>query len=270
MSKTLVLLKKKSIRGTSKSRWTFILDGMEFETICDGDLHNQLNDAVDAIKGISDAEDNLLVASPLLLPDVTELIQELHPNVQFVRVCGPVLGDTFKRAYGMPNTRRGSGKTLFICSDASSRSGFSTWAWCVFAAPGSYDMGVCAMDDTNVAELEGVLRGLIANKGTDYENIHLYSDSKNAVEFFDTVIVNGGTLPLLAAAELDDVIEEAREIVRGKTVTIEWVRGHRAHRMNQAADQISRVARQAVVRGEDIETIRPETDAMFAVFYTAG
>lgn len=262
---TMVLLRK--IRR-AKFQWEYVVNGQKFLFTSEGDLFEQFFNAVEDVKSQLDDDVNLVIMSPSLITMVEEPIREIYPDILFVKLNDSTMTTAFERAFNVDVTmRRANARTLFIGADASGghQATISAWAWATHGVDGSYGMGICEFRDNNMSEFEGILRAIIENKDAPYEHFHIYSDSKNAIGYFEESM-KGVNLDIIGDSYLADLVDEVRFIAQAKKVTIGWVRGHRQHRLNMAADVISRHARKSAQSGKNVKTMMLEADAMFALF----
>jgi len=263
---TVVLLQK--VR-TSKESWVYILGNRKHVVTTEGSMLEQFFEVVYHIKSRVDAEEQLVIISPSLITMIDEPIRELFPEILFIKFDGSTLKSEFLRRFDADVDRNRSGsRTLFIGADASGghEETLSAWAWVTGGEEGNYGMGICQFRNNNISEFEGILRAIVENRDTKYDRMHVYSDSKNAIEYFERSVNGGEALALIAGTYLVDLVEEVREIAAEKLVTLGWVRGHRTHRLNTAADCISRHARKSAQSGKNLRQVNLEADAMFTLF----
>jgi ribonuclease HI len=266
MATKVVLLQK--VR-TSKTDWVYIIGNEKHLFVSSGTILEQFYAAVEDIQSKNAEENELVIISPSLISMIEDDIREFFPEILFIKFDQSALSGVFLKRFNIESLRKTySGRTLYVGSDASGghHKSVAAWAWCSGGFGGSYGMGICGFRDNNIAEFEGILRAIVENRETHFDRIHIYSDSQRALEYFERVVENEGYLPFVAGSYLEDLIEEAREVLGEKIVTLEWVRGHRTHRLNTTADCISRHARMSAQTGKNLRTVNLEADAMFSLF----
>lgn len=91
--------------------------------------------------------------------------------------------------------------------------------------------------DITWAELNAIRLALANTAGT--ERIVILSDSKGAVAF-----ANGTCVP--AQARMVRLAAQIQGLCAGRDVSIQWVRSHCGHALNEAADQAARAARRSL------------------------
>jgi len=266
MATKVVLLQK--VR-TSKTSWVCIIGNQKYLIETEGTILEQFYTAVENIQARTSESDDLVIISPSLISMIEETIRELFPQILFIKFDKSALGTVFLQRFKVETLRKTySGRTLYVGSDASGghHKTLSAWAWASGGKGGSYGMGICGFRDNNIAEFEGILRGIVENRESHFDRIHIYSDSQRALEFFERAVVNDGNIPFLHGSYFEELIAEAKEVMGEKVVTHEWVRGHRTHRLNTTADCISRHARMSAQTGKNLRTVNLEADAMFSLF----
>lgn len=270
VTNSVVLLQK--IRQTNAS-WVYVYNNQKYVVHSDGDIFNQFLDAMIDIQSNVEEGTRLVVISPTFIKRIEATMRDLFPEVTFITFDGANMRSIFRRAFhDAMKPRTSVNRVLYIGADASGghHDSLSAWAWCSSGVDGSYGMGVCMFKNNNYSEFEGILRGIVENRESPYARLHVYSDSKNAIDFFTQTVVDGEMMDSLKDTYLVELIEEAREVCAEKKVTIEWVRGHRSHRLNQTADYISRLARKGAQSGRNLRTIQIEADALFEMFNRLG
>jgi ribonuclease HI len=269
MTTTRVVLLRK-IRS-SREDWAYIVDRTQYVSHTNGGpMPEQFIDVMEEIRAEHAANgEKLVVISPSLVASIEEEKDELYPDVKFMKLADSAQLAAFMKVFTNPTpNKRGQGKTLFIGSDASGghHETISAWAWATSGNDANYSMGICEFRDINISEFEGILRAIIENQDADYEKLHVYSDSQRAIDYFERAIEKDESLTFTSDNYLAELVDEVREIVVQKSVRVEWVRGHRGHRLNTAADVISRHARKSAQSGKSIRTMQREADAMFELF----
>jgi ribonuclease HI len=110
------------------------------------------------------------------------------------------------------------------------------------------------------------MQAIISNSETTANRIHIYSDSANAVDMYNYDLVEG-IIPREARKHgLVGVAKEAIEVINDRSVTVEWVKGHRQHRLNMIADAISRNARKKFVAGHNADEFAHDIDVTYQMF----
>lgn len=265
MSATTVVMLQKN-RRTQK--WQYLADHTQgILDIRTSYLLEEFSEAIDQLKLKFNAGENQLVfLTRSYGKSVDREIRELHPDILFVKLSDMAMISAFISAFQVnAYKKRTNGRTLYIGSDGSGghNETISGWAW---ASQDSYNMGICQVRDINISEFEGMLRAIIDNKDTPYARICLYSDSIVASQNYEKAIVNGETLSFVEGAYLEPLVTEVREIVKDRIVKLVWVKGHRTHRLNTAADILSRHIRKWAFSGKGFRTIQMEADALFKMF----
>ena len=264
MTTKVVLLQK--VRR-DRAGWFYMVDRTQYAFAGEGTILDQFVSVVEEIKTtVAPNGEKLIIVSHSLITMVEALIREKFPEITFVKLSEVNLINALIDAFNVPSYKKKvTPKTLYIGSDGSGGHHNTISAWALATSTG-YGMGVCAFRDINISEFEGILRSLIENRDTVHPRIQIYSDSKNAIEYFMRIVMNNDSLDTLKGTYFDGLIEEAREVVKSKHVRVEWVRGHRSHRLNTAADAISRHARRSAQSGKNIKNMQIEADAMFTMF----
>jgi len=94
-----------------------------------------------------------------------------------------------------------------------------------------------ATGDITWAELNAIHLALARTATT--ERVVVLSDSKAAVAF-----ANGTAVP--AQSRMVRLAAQIQSLCTGRDVSIQWVRSHRGHALNEAADQAARIARRSL------------------------
>jgi ribonuclease HI len=269
MATTKVVLLRKMRK--SATDWAYLV-GHESTvfTTNGGPIVEQFIDVVEDIKDNHVGPDEkLLIITRAFSHIIAVEAKELYPEVTFLKLSDAAQAAAFLKAFSAPApAKRGQSRTLFIGSDASGghEGTICAWAWCTNGKNANYSMGICEFRDINISEFEGILRAIIENQDTKFDRIHVYSDSKNAIDFYNRGVVGNEVLNITEGNYLADLVTEARQVINRRHVTVEWVRGHRSHRLNTAADVISRHARMSAQSGKNIRQMQEEADVMFSIF----
>lgn len=262
MTKVVLLQKVRRDR----TMWHYMVDRVKANYSFEGTITESFAAVIEEIKRLHAPKGEKLIIISQSLMNKVEPVMLTFPEITFLKLSEANLISAFLSAFTVPSYKaKSTPRTLFCGSDASGghHETLSAWAW---ATETGYSMGVCQFRDVNISEFEGILRAIVENRGTPSPRIHVYSDSQNAIEIFNNAVIRGGTPKFMAGTYLEALVAEVREILNGKIVTVEWVRGHRSHRLNGAADCLSRHARRSAQTGRSIKTMQLEADAMFAMF----
>jgi ribonuclease HI len=116
--------------------------------------------------------------------------------------------------------------------------------------------------DITLGELAAIRRGLDAARTRgfphpDHGTVTVLSDSRIALSTLRKVRKGESV-----AGVPNDSIKEAEAVLArtgGHPVVFEWVKGHRGHRLNEAADRLAVMAR----RNAEFKVARPIADRMF-------
>lgn len=149
--------------------------------------------------------------------------------------------------------------TIYICSDASVDVARNVGAWGWVSSNGhksEYGYGNTRHSSSSTAELEGICQAIVAHKNSEFKTIHVYSDCKQEVARISSYLKS--RQPEIAILELPKEVQKiaakAFEVCKRIDVKISWVRGHKRHRLNEAADFISGIAR------KEIFVVSPKND----------
>jgi ribonuclease HI len=264
METNIVLLQK--VRR-EKNVWIYMVNREQTTFLGSNDIEDSFISVISEIQDRYAANgERLIIVSQFYLALVEEIITDWFSEITFLRLTERSLIMDFMGAFNPPvQAKRANRKTLFIGSDASGGhiGTKSAWAWCT---EGTYETGICGVKDNNVSEFEGILRSIIGNKDAFAPRIHVYSDSKNAIDFYNTTVIERNTLDRFRGTYFEGLIREARAVLRNKKVTVEWVKGHKTHRLNGAADNLSRHALRVSHSGKKSFIAQDETDAMFSMY----
>jgi ribonuclease HI len=171
----------------------------------------------------------------------------------------------------LPDLRAAPARSLVIGVDASIAASGSVagLGWVVATVDG--DVLSCGQDtltvsrrgDITFGELAAIRCGLDAARtrgfpNPDHGTVTVLSDSRSALSTLRKVR-NGESV----AGVPNDSIREAEAVLAktgGYPVVFEWVKGHRGHRLNEAADRLAVMAR----RNEEFNVTRAIAHRMFA------
>jgi ribonuclease HI len=276
MSKVVFVRKAKRAaynRENNNHQWEYILD-QELTVIKVPNITflDQLDMVIAHIKGQLPADETFTVLTTARFPHCIEELSVLHPEVSFLFPPILTLKKRFTRMFDERVLRAARNKnTLFIGSDASSDMGgdISAWAWVTDGVAASYATGVRESFPTHVAEFSGILHAIVDNRDTIHPRVHVYCDSMTALEAFQKVVMEGESVVKKQEedyAHLQELIAEARQVTQVKNITTSWVRGHKNHRLNDAADSMSRYARHAYMEGKTDEEAKARLDIFFQLF----
>jgi ribonuclease HI len=270
MANTIIMLHKER----ASYQWSYIIDRQRYVTSTPAcALLEQVIHVLTEIREKFDLYDeNVTVCSTTLLRTVLYDLTITFPNMHFVPVTDSDVARVFRRvmtrASSVVETRKiRRSKTLFICSDASksSTTDMCGWAWfSTIEGKEGYNFGVSEHHSTVSAELEGILHAIVENGNTEHTTIHVYCDSQRSVEWAQSLVLGklktSQTVSL--RGRLMSLVHEAREIAAHKNIRIQWVRGHGNHRLNVAADFLSREARLAANRRQRLRKDSPNVEAV--------
>jgi ribonuclease HI len=262
----VVFLKK----SKESYKWFYLVDTTHYVITSSGNMLEQLVDVITRIRAEHKLQDErFTIFSTAFLKTVFDDLRLSFPNINLVAVTEPDLAKLFNkimRAEPLPAQKK-KGKTLFICSDASKSPHVDIcgWAWFSSDKTGAtnFNFGVGKQYSIVTAEFEGILHAIIDNGDKDYSTLHIYCDSLRSVEHVQA-IARKKFIPALAAEDrrLIRLIDEAYEIMQVKNVRVEWVRGHKNHRLNMGADYLSRKARIASEQRAKLAKSDPEVQVI--------
>jgi ribonuclease HI len=267
-----VVFMKKARR--SRSKWAYLVDNQSgIFTAPDGCLTVQIGTLIDHLRSDINLEGAFTIVSPQLNAHFRSELEILFPDVSFMLINEGSLSTFFDRTMAQtPVRRRANQNTLYIGADASAKTAigtnqtYSAWAWCSDGINGSYDYGYSGEVNVNVAELEGIMQAIVSNADTAANRIHIYSDSANAVDMFNYDLVER-IIPREARKHgLVGLAKETINVLNDRSVTVEWVKGHRQHRLNMIADAISRNARKKFVNGFTADEFAHDIDVTYQMF----
>lgn len=272
MTAQVVFMRKKR---RSRSNWAYLVDNQSgLFTAPDGCLTVQIGTLIDHLRGNVELEDKFTIVSPQLNAHFRSELEVLFPEVHFMLINESSLTTFFDRtmAQTTPLRRRANQNTLYIGADASAKASietkqvFSAWAWCSDGVNGAYDYGYSGEVNVNVAELEGIMQAIVSNAESTANRIHIYSDSANAVDMFNYDLVESIVPREARKHGLVGLAKETISVISDRTVTVEWVKGHRQHRLNMIADAISRNARKKFVNGFSADEFAHDIDVTYQMF----
>lgn len=271
MSTTVMLHKERA-----NYAWSYIIDHKYYVAVTPrGSLLEQM---VHVLTEIQDTFDlfgkEVTVVSTTLLRSVLYDLTLSFPSMRFVPVADSEVARVFRNVMnragedkGLVRRKTRNSNTLYICSDASKSASHNMCGWAWFSTvegSSGYGFGVSEHRSTVSAELEGILHAIIDNSGVKQKNLHIYCDSQRSVEWAQALLSKRLTTTKIGAASgrLLALVHEARKVVEVKNVTVEWVRGHRSHRLNVAADYLSREARIAAGHHKKLRKDAPQVTAI--------
>lgn len=257
--------------------WSYVFEGKRYAYASQGPL---LIQAVDVITHIRDTHDlfereDIAICSTSFVKTVFYDLALSFPMMRLVPVVDADIIKIFNKTLADPssmiesNVKRSN--TLFICSDASkgNRTELAGWAW--FASGSGrkkvYNFGVTENRSIVEVEFEGILRAISDNADTDADTIHVYCDSKRSVEFAQAVL-DGRYYKLdkVTGTRLARLIRDAEKVIAEKDVRVQWVKGHRNHRLNMGADFLAKKARYASESGRKLHRTDGEVAAVMNLF----
>lgn len=187
----------------------------------------QLDAAVIAVggEGYLDVPTNILVDDPTYLRALT-LTEELAAERAAKREAS--------------GAGRAAMKPVTIAVDGSrSRDGAGAWAW--ITEDGAYDSGAGRYACILAAELTAILQALRANRRGS-RPLHILCDSRDAIRNAQRVLAGERPASTVSNSVARVLSAIAREHA-GANVTIEWVKGHAGHPLNDRADRLAVLAR---------------------------
>jgi ribonuclease HI len=263
MDTTVVLLQK--VRRDPKE-WIYIVNHQTYRFTASGTLPTFIMEVLHEIRfHHGDKDKTITIVSPALISVIAEDVRVLFPDMVFMPLNQIKIIQSFMNAFDEAGSVQDEGDTLYIGSDASGspQNTLSAWAW---ATKDSYSIGVCEFRDNNISELEGILRAIVENRDASAPHLHVDSDSSNAIKVFERIVVGDGSIPLMKNSYLGPLVKKTKQVMKEKTVTVSWVKGHADHHLNTAADHLSRHARKSAQQGRNLKAVQLEADAMFAMF----
>lgn len=271
MAAQVVFAKK---NRNSRSNWAYLVDNKSgLFTAPDAALTFQIGTMVEHLQTIINFEETVTIVSPQLNLHSRNELKILFPDVNFMVINETSLATFFDRAMAQTNLRRRTNQnTLYIGADSSGKAMLGTnrvnsaWAWCSEGINGSYDFGYSGEVNVNVSELEGIMQAIVSNAENPANRIHIYSDSMNAVDMFNYDLIENIVPREARKHGLVGLAKETMNVIKDRPVTVEWVRGHRQHRLNMIADSMSRVARKKFVRGFTADEFAHDIDVLYTMF----
>lgn len=257
----------------TRSTWAYLVnDNNGLFHAPDGCLTVQIGTVTEHLhEEIVGLNENLTIISPQLNRHTMGELNQLFPEVHYMTITESSIGQFFDKAIAQTSLRKKlNPNTLYIGADASAM-GFpepihAAWAWCSDGVNGSYNFGDSGAVNVNVAELEGIMQAIISNAEHSANRIHIYSDSANAVDMFNYDMADNIVPREARKHGMVGLAKDTIEIIHDRKVSVEWVKGHRQHRLNMIADSISRLARKKFALGMSAEDFVHETDVMYSVF----
>jgi ribonuclease HI len=270
---TILLTKEKMTQ-----RWGHTLEGTyNTITVPKTALFGQVVHVLSEISVLA-GENTVNVASPLFMRGSLQHLQFAFPNLKLVPVNDSGMQRLFFRKLEHiknPSTapqRKNQDRTLYICSDASKSAKHDRcgWAWYSTNAGEAtrFNFGITEQSSTMRAELEGILKAITENKDSEYKKIHVYCDSQRSVELAKHILETSDSQLNIGRLEprVQVMAFEARRIASFKNVTVSWVKGHRKHRLNVAADYLSREARLATEKFTKLPRTAPQVEVLNLFF----
>lgn len=275
METTVVLLYKDSI----PFQWSVLVNHQKFTlTTPKSALLEQLVYVVNDIIELFDLYDKAVTfCSPSFIRSVLYDVVLIFPQVNFVPLADAgvarVFNDVMTSANApIPRKKIPSRGTLYVCSDASKSSITDLCGWAWYSTAGGtegYDFGVSVHKSIVHAELEGILRSIVSNRNNNFSTLHVTCDSLQSVHWandliFSRVLKDHSTRSLNST--MLNLVHQCREMVElnKKTLRIQWVKGHAKHRLNAAADYLSREARLAANRREKLDKTSPQIEGVLS------
>lgn len=270
MDNIVVLLTKE--RGTRE--WSYLIDSTRYYVATDGNLLEQTVGVITALRETHNLYNaNVSICSTYFVESIFYDLTLIFPTMKLIPIVDADIARIFKKVVARSTTagtRTKQGDTLFVCSDASkgAKGNLCGWAWFSSAAgQKSYNFGVSEQHSIVEAEFEGILHAIIDNGNTSHNTIHVYCDSQRSVEFAQALLA--GKLKSIKSATSKRIMalaDAAVEVAVRKNVKVQWVRGHRSHRLNVGADYLSRQARFASERQGRLDPQDREIRAVMSLF----
>lgn len=272
MNSTVVLLHK----DADPALWTVMVNQQKVTLSTPKcPLLEQLVYVVNDIMDLFELHDKQVTfCSPSFVRSIFYDLVLIFPQVQFVPLADKETARVFNHVMTrtsdpVPRKKNPRG-TLYVCSDASksSTSDLCGWAW-YSTLPGEdgYDFGVSVHSSIVHAELEGIMRAIIANKNTNFTTLHVFCDSMQSVKWANDIL-----FPLTLKNSITRTLDEpmmnlvamSRKVTERKKVKVQWVKGHSIHRLNTAADFLSREARISANRMERLSKASPKVEGVLS------
>lgn len=146
--------------------------------------------------------------------------------------------------------------TITAAADGSSlgNPGPAGWAW--YVDEDTWDAGGWPQGTNNLGELTAILRLLQATAETG-EELHILADSQYAINVVSKWRLGwkkrGWTKADKKPIKNLELIQEIDRAMEGRRVTLEWVKGHAGHHMNERADDLARACAEAYQAGRTPE-----------------
>lgn len=255
-------------------KWVYLVDSVRHEIMSSGTMMEQLVDVITNIRDAHNLHDvKVTVFSTSFLRILHSDLVLTFPHMNLIPVVDPDLTRAFNKVMkkSMVVSKK-KNRVLFVCSDASKSPKINVcgWAWYSSDTTGAtnYNFGVGYEHSTVTAEFEGIMHAIIDNADKDYTTIHVYCDSKFSVESAQFMMTKKKPIPSFAYGNkrLLKLIDEAWEVGQRKNIRIEWVRGHKSHRLNLGADYLSRKARLASEQNMKLAKDDLEVAAVMSMF----
>lgn len=255
MSDTIVFLNKER----EGYKWSYVFASTRYFVTAYGNLLEQSVAIITHIRDTHDLHDkSVSICSTAFHRTTFYDLTITFPMIKLIPINDTDLARLFRKVMERSvshQPRVKSSSTLFICSDASKSVDNNLCGWAWFSSEPdkkSYNFGVTEQRSIVAAEFEGILHAVIDNANSAYSTIHVYCDSQRSVEFAQEVLTgrvrSTSTLKALSNKRIKQLALEVLEISKNKNIRIQWVKGHRSHRLNMGADYLSRAARVASER----------------------
>lgn len=272
MSQATVFLRK----DKENYKWSYLIDMTHYSVYSTGNMLEQLVDVITVIRDTHDFHGSeITICSTAFMRALFEDLKLIFPHMNLIAITDNDLSKLFTKimSNAATSTYRKRNRRLFVCSDASKSPSVDLCGWAWFSSDNSgaqnYNFGVGKENSTVTAEFEGILHAIIDNADKGYNTIHVYCDSMQSVECAQKAILSlKRVMPLFAKTNkrLAKLIEEAYFVSLTTNIRIEWVRGHKSHRLNMGADYLSRRARVTSERRGRLTTDDVEVNAVMRLF----
>jgi ribonuclease HI len=273
MSDTVIFLNKER----EGYKWSYVFAGTRFFVTAHGNLLAQAVSVITHIRDTHELHDkSVSICSTAFHRSIFYDLTITFPMLKLIPVSDSDLARLFRKVMERSDShqpRVKNSSTLFICSDASKSVNNNLCGWAWFSSETgkkSYNFGVTEQRSIVAAEFEGILHAIIDNANSAYSTIHVYCDSQRSVEFAQEVLTgrvrSSSTLKALGNKRIKRLAAEVLEISKTKNLRIQWVKGHRSHRLNMGADYLSRAARVASERQGRLMKSDSEVVAIMSMF----
>lgn len=270
MADVVVLLYKER----TKAVWSYVHGNTRYSLDANGPLLEQLVHVITHIRDTHDLYDeNVVICSTAFVKSIFYDLTLIFPMIKFIPVKDAEIARIFHKVMERSAVRsRGSmkGDTLFVCSDASKggTGSLAGWAWFSSASDKkSYNFGVSEHHSIVDAEFEGILHAIVDNANTRHKTIRVYCDSMRSVEFAQAMLEGKlHTLKVMENKKILKLMDVVLEVAKVKNVQIQWVKGHRSHRLNVGADFLSRQARVVAEKRQRLAKTDQEVVAIMSLF----